>query len=68
EKIKVYSELFGVKCWHAEEFSSENVDDMHVYGKRKDYSIKVALCNLGNVRIKLIEPLDESMFSDFYSK
>jgi methylmalonyl-CoA/ethylmalonyl-CoA epimerase len=68
EKIRQYSHLFGLSCLRIEELSSVNIKDMHVYGEKRDYSAKVALCNLGNIKIKLIEPLNASIYSDFYDR
>ena len=67
-KIKQYKDLFGLKPWTVKEFSNLNVADMYVYGKKKDYALKVGFYSLKNVQVKLIEPLSESIFSDFYSK
>ena len=67
-KIEQYRELFGLEPWTIKEFNKENTTDMHVYGKEKDYAIKAGFYTLGNVRIKLIEPLTDSIFSDFYDR
>ena len=67
-KIEQYKGLFGLKPWTVKEFSNANVTDMYVYGKKKDYAVKVGFYILGNVQIKLIEPLSDSIFNDFYNK
>ncbi len=67
-KIKQYSELFGLQPRAVIEFNSTNVADMTLYGKKKDYATKVGFYILGNVQLKLIEPLTDSIFSDFYDK
>jgi methylmalonyl-CoA/ethylmalonyl-CoA epimerase len=68
KKVKLYSKLFGMNCLHIEQFSSDNVSDMHVYGERRDYSVNIAFFNLENINIKLIEPLDDSIFSQFHDR
>jgi len=67
-KIDQYTELFGLQPWTVKEFTSGNVTDMSLYGKKKDYAAKVGFYKLGNVQLKLIEPLTDSIFSDFYDK
>jgi len=68
QKIKQYKEIFGLNLLHKEKYNSKNVSDMYLYEKRKNYSNKVAFFDLGNVVIKLIEPLGYSIFSDFLEK
>lgn len=36
--------------------------------KKKDYSVKIGFYTLGNVQFKLIEPLSDSIFNDFYDE
>ena len=67
-KIKQYEDLFGMGPWAVKEFSNKNISDMYVYGKKKDYSVKIGFYTLGNTQFKLIEPLSNSIFSDFYDK
>ena len=68
DKIKQYSDLFNLKPWKVKIFDSKNVNVMHVYGKRKNYSMKIGFYNLGNVQLKLIESLSDSIFSEFNEK
>jgi hypothetical protein len=68
EKIEEYSEVYGARPWHVENFSFRNVCDMYVHGKRKKYSMKVAFCRVWNIQFKLIEPMDESIYTEFYEK
>jgi hypothetical protein len=42
QKIKQYKEIFGLNLLHKEKYNSENVSDMYLYEKRKNYSIKTA--------------------------
>jgi len=68
EKVKIYENIYGFGPWHIEKFNSKNIDDMTVYGKKKDYSMNIAFCTVGNVQLKLIEPLDSSIYSDFFDR
>lgn len=67
-KIEQYTELFGLQPWAVKEFNSTNVTNMTLYDKKKGYAAKVGFYILGNVLLKLIEPLTDSIFSDFYDK
>jgi len=68
EKIKVYEDIYGIGPWHMEKFSSKNIDNMLIYGIRKDYSMNIAFCTLGNVQFKLIEPQDHPIYTDFLNR
>ena len=67
-KIKEYSDYFSMKDWYVKKFDSGLIENTYIHGKRKDYSVKIAFYELGNVLIKLIEPLDESIYTEFYNK
>ena len=68
KKIEQYSNLFGLKSWNVKRFNSSNVSNMYVYEKKRNYSVNIGFCYLGNVQFKLIEALNESIYSDFYNK
>ena len=68
KRMKTYSSLFEIVNWELEKFDSSNVSDMTVYGKKIDYSAYIATCNLGNIKIKLIEPNNPSIFTSFLEK
>jgi hypothetical protein len=68
ESIKKYEDLLGLSPWLIEEYNNENLSNMQIYGKNKDYSFKVGYYKLGNVEIALTEALDESIFSYFIDK
>jgi len=68
EKIKEYESIYKIGPWRIEKYNSSNVKDMHVYGERKDYSMDMAFCTMGNTQFKLIEPKDKSMYSKFLDR
>lgn len=68
KKVRSYSRLFGVDDWHYEKYDSSNVEDMYVYGNKKDYTVETASCKLNDIKIILIEPEGSSIFSDFLDK
>ncbi|MBM3706165.1 MAG: hypothetical protein FJW66_06550 [Actinobacteria bacterium] len=67
-KIKQLEDLFGLSPWKIKEFSSRNTTGMHIYGKKKSYATRAGFYVLGNIRLELIEPLTESIFSDFFER
>lgn len=67
-KIKDYKNLFGMDPTVVKGFNIRNVKDMRVYDRKKSYDIKAGFYMLGNVQIMLIEPLSESIFSDFLKR
>ena len=58
--------IYGIGPWYLLKFCPENVKSMTVYGKKQGYEMNVAVCPVGDVRFEYIEPLDKSIFSDFY--
>ena len=68
KKIKEYKNLFGLDSMVAKDFNFKNISDMHIYGRKKNYEIKAGFFMLGNVQIVLIEPLSESIYSDFLKR
>ena len=67
-KIEQYRDLFGLNYWTVKEFNEKNISNMNIYGKKKNFSVKAGFYSLENVCFKLIEPLTESIYSDFYNK
>jgi hypothetical protein len=68
KKIEQYENLYGLRCECVKQFNFDNIADMYVYDRRKDYSASIAFFNLENVQIKLIEAHDDSIFSQFYDR
>ncbi len=63
KKINDFEE-FGIGPWEITEFNKDNISNMEISGKKKNYNIKVAFCKLGNMQFKLIQPLGSSIFMD----
>jgi len=68
EKVEYYTDIYGIKPWYIKRFNSRNVSDMYINGRMKNYSMEIAYCKVGNVYIKLIKPIEESIFSEFYDR
>jgi glyoxalase/bleomycin resistance protein/dioxygenase superfamily protein len=62
-----YINIYNIGPWYLLKFCPENVGSMRVYGKKQEYAMNVAACPIGDVRFEYIEPLTESIFSDFYN-
>lgn len=63
-----YAYNYGLGPMYVLEFNKENVENMYLYGKKKNYSMNLGVCNIGNVRFELIEPISKSIYSDYLSK
>jgi len=63
-----YAYNYGVRPWYVLKFGPHNVIEMQSNGKSKDYSMNIGVCPIGNVRFELIEPLDKSIYSEYYQK
>jgi 4-hydroxyphenylpyruvate dioxygenase-like putative hemolysin len=59
ETMKTYVHKYGIGPWKVYEFNKDTVADMKINGKRVDYSMRLAVTNIGNVQWELIEPLDD---------
>lgn len=64
--LKNLVDIYNIGPWYLLKFSPENVKSMTVYGKKKRHSMNVAVCPVGDTRFEYIEPISESIFSDFY--
>ncbi|MGB9680568.1 MAG: VOC family protein [Desulfurella sp.] len=64
--MKHYYEIYGIGPWKVYTFNSSTVSDMVIRDKSSNYSMKLSLCNIGNVQWELIQPLDEkSIYYEF---
>ncbi|MHB1274305.1 MAG: VOC family protein [Candidatus Humimicrobiaceae bacterium] len=63
--LKNLVNIYNIGPWYLLKFSPENVKSMKVYGKKQKYSMNVAVCPIGDTRFEYIEPISESIFSDF---
>jgi len=61
-----YINIYNIGPWYFLKFCPTNVKSMTVYGKKKGHEFNVAVCPIGDVRFEYIEPITESIFSDFY--
>ena len=66
--LKKYVEEYGIGPWYIIKFGPENVKDLNIHGREKDYSMRLALCQIGNIQFELIEPLTESAYTEHNKK
>ena len=64
--VEQYSTLFGVGPWHLYTYGKPLVKKMSYRGKPAEYRMRIALANIGPLRIELIQPLEgDSVYSEF---
>lgn len=57
--IKAYTDKYGIGPWNRYRFDKDTVADLKRLGKNVDYSMDLALAQIGNVQWELIQPLDD---------
>jgi methylmalonyl-CoA/ethylmalonyl-CoA epimerase len=63
---KRYNDEFGIGPWHFLLFDESNMTGMTVHGKPVKYAMKIALCNMFDTELELIEPMDDkSAYAEF---
>ncbi len=66
---KNFWEKFGVGPWHFYTYGKPLVKRMTRNGEPAEYKMKVALSNIGSMRIELIEPLEgDTVYKEFIEK
>lgn len=63
--VRTYTDGFGIGPWQFYTMDKTNMHDTKLYGKQAEFSMKVAFADLGGVQLELIEPLDESIYTEF---
>lgn len=59
EAVRRYWERFGIGPWRIYTYQPPLVKDMTYRGRRFDYRMRLALAQMGDVMIELIQPLSE---------
>ena len=68
ETAQRFADRFGIGPWYIKKYDSGDVYDMKLYSRRQDYSMILGFCFIGNIQIELIEPIDESIYLEFYKE
>jgi catechol 2,3-dioxygenase-like lactoylglutathione lyase family enzyme len=56
--VRTWADRYGIGPWRLYRYDSSNMEAT-VEGKRVQFDMRVALCQLANARIELIQPLDD---------
>lgn len=66
QAVRKYADGYGIGPWKVYEFNPGTVSEMIIRGKRVDYAMRLALCDIGTVQWELIEPKDDtSIYAEF---
>jgi Glyoxalase/Bleomycin resistance protein/Dioxygenase superfamily len=64
--VEQYWRLFGIGPWHFYTYGPPLVKKMSYRGRPVEYHMRIALANIGPLRIELIQPLDgDTVYADF---
>lgn len=67
--VENFWKIFGVGPWHFYTYGRPLVKRMTRHGKACEYRMRVALANIGAMRIELIEPLEgDTVYAEFVKK
>jgi methylmalonyl-CoA/ethylmalonyl-CoA epimerase len=56
--VRTWADRYGIGPWRLYRYDSSNME-ARVGGRRVEFDMRVALCQLSNARIELIQPLDD---------
>jgi methylmalonyl-CoA/ethylmalonyl-CoA epimerase len=66
ETVENYWNLFGIGPWHFYTYAKPFVKEMSYHGRPADYRMRLALSQVGPLRIELIEAKEgDSIYADF---
>jgi methylmalonyl-CoA/ethylmalonyl-CoA epimerase len=64
--VESWVKLFGIEPWHFYTYEKPLVKRMSYHGKPVEYRMRIALANIGQLRIELIQPLEgDTVYADF---
>ncbi len=67
--MKNFYERFGVGPWQIYTYDKKFVPNQTRNGEPTEYSSRIGLANIGNLRIELIQPLEgDTVYTDFIKK
>ena len=67
--VEKFWKCFGIGPWHLYTYGKPLVKRMTRHGKPCEYKMRVALANIGQLRIELIEPLEgDTVYQEFVEK
>ncbi len=64
--VESWSRLFGIGPWHFYTYGRPLVKEMSYRGEPAEYRMRLALANVGSLRVELIQPLEgDTVYADF---
>ena len=64
--VRRYADVYGFGPWRMLDCNPSEIRDMRIHGQPREYSMRIALCSLGDVQWELLEPGDEhSIYAEF---
>ncbi len=64
--VRTYADEYGIGPWKIYEFNPDTVKNMIRNDKRLDHRYRIAVCNIGDYEMELMEPLDDkSLYAEF---
>ena len=64
--VEQFWKLFGIGPWHFYTYGRPLVKTMSYRGRPAEYHMRIALSNIGQLRIELIQPLDgDTVYAEF---
>jgi methylmalonyl-CoA/ethylmalonyl-CoA epimerase len=67
--VKNYWDIFGIGPWYFYTYGKPLVKRMSYHGRETEYKMRLALSNIGPLRIELIEAMEgETIYADFIKK
>ena len=66
KSMKIYWDIFGIGPWHIMTFQPPRMTNMKLRGRPVQYSMKIAVAQLGNIQWELIQPLTgQNIYREF---
>lgn len=66
--VAKYTEEHGIGPWEVIKFGKELFPELLINGRPGELELKCAFCKVNGFEIELIEPISQSIFSDFLRK
>jgi len=68
KSMEYYWSTFGIGPFTIYTYEPPFVSDMKIRGEPKEYSMKIAFAKMGTIQLELIQPLSESIYTEFLEK
>lgn len=66
ESLKIFNDEYGIGPWEIYKIDKETTKDMKRNGVEKEFEYIVAMCEMGNIELELVQPIDEnSVYYEF---